>query len=40
MLHTMTPDPRQLETWISEIIANVRFPESAGPVRRMVRAAA
>jgi alkanesulfonate monooxygenase SsuD/methylene tetrahydromethanopterin reductase-like flavin-dependent oxidoreductase (luciferase family) len=40
MLHTMTPDPRQLETWISEIIANVKFPPTAGPVRRMAVAAA
>ncbi|HLU32103.1 MAG TPA: hypothetical protein VK088_10100, partial [Acidimicrobiia bacterium] len=27
MLHTMTPDPKQLETWISEIIEHVRFPD-------------
>jgi alkanesulfonate monooxygenase SsuD/methylene tetrahydromethanopterin reductase-like flavin-dependent oxidoreductase (luciferase family) len=27
MLHTMTPDPRQLEHWLTEIVANVRFPE-------------
>ena len=40
MLHTMTPDPRQLDTWISEIIANVNFPTTAGPVRRMAAAAA
>ncbi|MEP7377929.1 MAG: TIGR03619 family F420-dependent LLM class oxidoreductase [Chloroflexota bacterium] len=40
MLHTMTPDPAQLETWISEIIANVKFPATAGPVRRQVAAAA
>ncbi len=40
MLHTMTPDPAQLEDWIREIIANVTFPESAGPARRMVAAAA
>ncbi len=40
MLHTMTPDPRQLEAWISEIIANVDFPATAGPVRRMAGAAA
>jgi probable F420-dependent oxidoreductase len=26
MLHTMTPDPRQLEHWLTEIVANVRFP--------------
>ena len=40
MLHTMTPDPRQLDDWISEIIANVKFPATAGPVRRQVAAAA
>ena len=40
MLHTMTPDPRQLETWISEVIANVKFPATAGPVRRLATAAA
>jgi hypothetical protein len=34
MLHTMTPDPAQLHSWIDEIIANVKFPETAGPVRR------
>ncbi len=27
MLHTMTPDPRQLEDWITEVVENVRFPE-------------
>ena len=26
MLHTMTPDPAQLQTWIDEIIPNLRFP--------------
>jgi len=26
MLHTMTPDPAQLRSWIDEIIANVKFP--------------
>src|SRR4051812_43562913 len=35
MLHTMTPDPAQLQSWIDEIIANVKFPETAGPVRRV-----
>jgi probable F420-dependent oxidoreductase len=40
MLHTMTPDPAQLQTWIDEIIANVTFPETAGPVRRTAQAAA
>jgi probable F420-dependent oxidoreductase len=39
MLHTMTPDPAQLQSWIDEIIANVKFPASAGPVRRGVRTA-
>jgi hypothetical protein len=34
MLHTMTPDPAQLQNWIDEIIANVKFPPTAGPVRR------
>ena len=40
MLHTMTPDPAQLRAWIDEIIANVRFPSTAGPARRMAVAAA
>ncbi len=40
MLHTMTPDPGQLRHWIDEIIANVTFPPTAGPVRRMAAAAA
>jgi probable F420-dependent oxidoreductase len=35
VLHTMTPDPAQLEHWIDEIIPNVTFPTTAGPVRRM-----
>lgn len=26
MLHTMTPDPDQLDQWASEIVPNVRFP--------------
>jgi alkanesulfonate monooxygenase SsuD/methylene tetrahydromethanopterin reductase-like flavin-dependent oxidoreductase (luciferase family) len=39
MLHTMTPDPAQLQSWIGEIIANVKFPPTAGPVRRMAAAA-
>jgi alkanesulfonate monooxygenase SsuD/methylene tetrahydromethanopterin reductase-like flavin-dependent oxidoreductase (luciferase family) len=29
MLHTMTPDPGQLELWISEFVEHVRFPEPA-----------
>src|SRR4029077_9482627 len=33
-LHTMTPDPAQLQSWVDEIIPNVTFPASAGPVRR------
>ena len=33
-LHTMTPDPDQLQLWVDEIIPNVVFPASAGPVRR------
>src|SRR3954452_12468522 len=40
MLHTMTPDPAQLQSWIDEIIANVKFPATAGPVRRQTQAAA
>ena len=40
MLHTMTPDPAQLRSWIDELIANVKFPPTAGPVRRMVAGAA
>jgi len=39
MLHTMTPDPGQLQSWIDEIIANVTFPSTAGPVRRVTRTA-
>lgn len=27
MLHTMTPDPIQLESWITEVIEHVRFPD-------------
>jgi alkanesulfonate monooxygenase SsuD/methylene tetrahydromethanopterin reductase-like flavin-dependent oxidoreductase (luciferase family) len=34
ILHTMTPDPKQLEDWVREIIPNVTFPASAGPVRK------
>src|SRR5207247_11103733 len=34
ILHTMTPDPKQLRDWVEEIIPNVTFPASAGPVRR------
>ena len=30
----MTPDPRQLTDWAREIIPNVVFPPTAGPVRR------
>jgi probable F420-dependent oxidoreductase len=40
MLHTMTPDPAQLQDWITEIIANVKFPADAGPIRRVTPAAA
>jgi len=35
MLHTMTPDPAQLQSWVDEIIPNLTFPPTAGPVRRM-----
>ena len=34
ILHTMTPDPAQLQVWVDEIIPNVTFPATAGPVRR------
>jgi probable F420-dependent oxidoreductase len=34
VLHTMTPDPAQLRDWVDEIVPNVVFPPSAGPVRR------
>ena len=37
ILHTMTPDPAQLRHWVDEIIPNVVFPATAGPVRRPVR---
>jgi hypothetical protein len=30
----MTPDPGQLQAWVDEIIPNVTFPASAGPVRK------
>jgi probable F420-dependent oxidoreductase len=36
MLHTMTPDPGQLRDWVDEIIPNVTFPATAGPVRRQL----
>ncbi len=36
-LHTMTPDPAQLQQWVDEIIPNVTFPPTAGPVRRPPR---
>ncbi len=38
VLHTMTPDPAQLRDWVEEIIPNVTFPATAGPVRRMAPA--
>jgi probable F420-dependent oxidoreductase len=37
-LHTMTPDPAQLRHWVDQIIPNVTFPPTAGPVRRMAPA--
>ena len=40
MLHTMTPDPAQLRSWIDEIVANVTFPPTAGPLRRGATAVA
>ena len=33
-LHTMTPDPAQLRLWVDQIIPNIKFPPTAGPVRR------
>lgn len=38
VLHTMTPDPAQLQHWVDEIIPGVTFPAAAGPVRRMAAA--
>jgi probable F420-dependent oxidoreductase len=38
VLHTMTPDPAQLRNWVDEIIPNVTFPATAGPVRRLASA--
>jgi probable F420-dependent oxidoreductase len=38
VLHTMTPDPAQLQNWVEKIIPNVRFPATTGPVRRMAPA--
>jgi probable F420-dependent oxidoreductase len=34
VLHTMTSDPVQLQAWVDEIIPNVTFPATSGPVRR------
>ena len=34
-LHTMTPDPGQLQHWVDEIIPNVDVPCDRGPVRRL-----
>jgi probable F420-dependent oxidoreductase len=34
ILHTLTPDREQLRHWVDEIIPNVTFPPTAGPVRR------
>lgn len=31
VLHTMTPDPRQLEQWLRVIVPNVHFPVGRGP---------
>jgi len=36
----MTPDPEQLTNWVREVIPNVTFPPSAGPVRKPNRNAA
>ena len=38
VLHTMTPDPAQLQQWVDEIVPAVVFPAAAGPVRRMAPA--
>jgi probable F420-dependent oxidoreductase len=38
VLHTMTPDPVQLQDWIDEIIPNIKFPPTAGPVQRLAPA--
>jgi alkanesulfonate monooxygenase SsuD/methylene tetrahydromethanopterin reductase-like flavin-dependent oxidoreductase (luciferase family) len=40
ILHTMTPDPAQLRQWVDEVIPNVTFPATAGPVRRPNRTGA
>jgi probable F420-dependent oxidoreductase len=40
MLHTMTPDPAQLRDWVDRVIPGLRFPATAGPVRRMAPMAA
>ncbi len=40
ILHTMTPDPRQLQDWVEDIIPNIKFPPTAGPVRRPASASA
>ncbi len=32
MLHTMTPDPEQLELWANEIIPNVKFSRTSKPL--------
>src|SRR6185503_14624169 len=34
ILHTMTPDPAQLQQWVDQIIPNVTFPAGAGAVRK------
>ena len=33
-LHTLTPDPAQLQLWVDHIIPNVTFADTVGPVRR------
>lgn len=30
VLHTMTPDPRQLEAWLEHVVPHVRFPAAGG----------
>jgi probable F420-dependent oxidoreductase len=34
VLHTMTPDPRQLEDWLRRVIPNVRFPDAGTAARQ------
>jgi probable F420-dependent oxidoreductase len=38
VLHTMTPDPAQLELWLRDVIPNVRFPSQAPHPGRLAAA--